>query len=79
VDLSRGLTSTDHAGSAGKKAALSNQDILAMVRVQFPDATMVAAGTNKKKEGVVPQSGQMSVESLGTKSTDLLGEVGVYE
>jgi hypothetical protein len=86
-----------------KKAALSNQDILAMVRVQFPDATiikaiqvndtdfdlsagalvtlksagvsqtvidtMLAAGTNKKKEGI-SQSVQMSVETLG--------EVGVY-
>jgi hypothetical protein len=98
-------TQTTHS-----KSALSNQDILAMQRVQFPDATiiktiqvndtdfdlsagalvtlksagvsqtvidaMLAAGTNKKKEGVF-QNGQMSVESLG-KSTDLLGEVGVY-
>ena len=93
-----------------KKSALSNQDILAMQRVQFPDSTiiktihvndtdfdfsaaalvtlkgagvsqtvidaMLAAGTNKKKDGG-PPNGQISVESSG-KTTDLLGAVGVY-
>ena len=108
---SPGLPQQTTQVAKSNKAALSNQDILAMVKVQFPDATiiktiqvnetdfdlsagalvtlksagvgqtvidaMLAAGTNKKKEGV-SQTGQMSVESLGTRTTDLLGEVGVY-
>ena len=94
-----------------EKKGLSNDDIISMARVRFPDSTIIKAiqvnetnfdlsatalvelknagvsqavietmlaTSNAKRESIPSRNGRAATETLDTKSSDLMAEVGVY-